>query len=252
MLGDSIPLDGDIRIPLVDDDPNDESLIDFVFEMETADIDRIISTINSKFINSENEKIVLIDLKTREEYLLRQYMLDFSTKGLFRVNIKNRTKDVLYYRKPNFALKDWKAINKNILEDVNLMIENKRYSLKAYDFISLLDVRNVNPQFFTDPAPEQIGKLIGKEIMDMISKNMPTCIFWHYDEKNILPSEINISEFASAPESCLPLKNMFTLFGREKIFEELKESQKNRQTLMSLLKNVAKKTTIFSGSLERL
>lgn len=245
LLGDSIPLDGDIRIPLVDDDPNDESLIDFVFEMETADIDRIISTINSKFINSENEKIVLVDLKTREEYLLRQYMLDFSTKGLFRVNIKNRTKDVLYYRKPNFALKDWKTINKNITEDVNLMIENKRYSLKAYDFISLSDARNVNPQFFTDPAPEQIGKLIGKEIMDIISKNMPACIFWHYDEKNILPSEINISEFASAPESCLPLKNMFTLFGREKIFEELKESQKNRQTLMSLLKNVAKKTTIF-------
>jgi predicted ATP-dependent endonuclease of OLD family len=245
LLGDSIPLDGDVRIPLVDDDPSVESIVDFVFEMESVDIDRIINNLTTKFINSENEKVVLIDLKTREEYLLKQYMLEFSTKGLFRVNIKNRTKDVLYYRKPDFALKDWKAINKNIAEDVNLMIANKKYNLRAYDFISQTDARNVNPQYVIDVVPEQIGKMIGKEIMDTVSKNLPVCIFWHYDEKNILPSEINIAEFANNPDCCLPLKNMFNLFGKEKIFEELKESQKNRQMLMSLLKNVAKKTTIF-------
>lgn len=245
LLGDSIPLDGDVRIPLVDDDPSDDSIVDFIFEMEAADIDRIVSNITSRFINNENEKIVLIDLKTREEYLLKQYMLEFSTKGLFRVNIKNRTKDILYYRKPDFVLKDWKAINKNIQEDVNLMVGNKKYTMKSYDFISASDARNVNPQYMTEVQFEQIGKMIGKEIMDTVSKNLPVCIFWHYDEKNILPSDVNIAEFANNPDCCLPLKNMFNLFGKEKIFEELKDSQKNRQVLMSLLKNVAKKTTIF-------
>jgi predicted ATP-dependent endonuclease of OLD family len=245
LLGDSVPLEGDVRIPLVDDEPNRESMVDFIFEMDGGDIDHIINNLTSKFINSENEKIVLINTKTREEYLLKQYMLEFSVKGLLRVNIKNRTKDVLYYRKPDFILKDWKSINKNIQEDINLLIQNKHYNLKSFDFISSSDTRNVNPQYFQDLQTEQIGKMIGKEIMDLVSKNLPVCIFWHYDEKNILPTEVNISEFANKPECCLPLKNMFNLFGNDNIFEELKESQKNRQALMSLLKNVAKKTTLF-------
>jgi len=245
LLGDSIPLDGDIRIPLVDDDPNEDSLVDFIFKMEISDIDKIISNITARFINSENEKVVLLDLKTREEFLFRQYMLEFFTKGLYRVNIKNRTKEPLYFRKPDFTLKEWKVVNKNIQEDIQISINDKKYSLKAYDFISVADIRNINPNYFSDLPPDMIGKIIGKEIMDVVMKNLPACIFWHYNEKSILPAEINIAEFANNPDCCLPLKNMFNLFGKEKIFEELKESQKNRQLLMSLLKNVAKKTTLF-------
>ena len=134
LLGDSIPLDGDVRIPQVDDDPNEESIVDFVFEIEALDLDKVISNITAKFINSENEKIVLYDTKTREEYLLKQYLLDFSTKGLYRVNIKNRTKDVLYYRKPNFALKDWKAINKNMQEAfLKTLIDIRKIVKNSFD-----------------------------------------------------------------------------------------------------------------------
>lgn len=245
LLGDSIPLDNDVRIPLVDDDPNADSMVDFIFELEIPDIDRIISNISSRFVNSENEKIVMLDLKTREEFLFRQYMLDFFNKGLYRVNIKNRTKDPLYYRKPDFTLKDWKAVNKNIQEDVQISINDKKYNLKAFDFINSADIRTVNPHYFGDLPSDLIGKMIGKEIMDVVIKNLPVCIFWRYNEKSILPSEVNIADFTNNPDCCLPLKNMFNLFGKEKIFDELRESQKNRQLLMSMLKNVAKKTTLF-------
>lgn len=242
-LGDFIPLVGDVRIPLPDEEPNQESIIDFVFEMETSDVERVINNVSAKFIDNEIEKIILYDIKTKEEFILSHFLLDNPVKGLFRINVKNRTKDIIYYRIPNLTIKGWKAINHTMNIEANVMINNKSINLKQYDFISLNDSRNISPQFLLDVAPEQISKLIGKEIMDIVSKNFPKCIFWHYDERNILPTEIKLKDFAENPDFCIPLKNMFNLYGKENIFDELRENQNNRQVLMSLLKNVAKKTT---------
>src|SRR5207244_1887842 len=77
------------------------------------------------------------------------------------------------------------------------------------------DLKNYNfsDDELTDCTPTDLNDLVAQEFHAVEERQLPTVIFWRYDENQLLPGKINISQFSADPESCAPLKHMFELSG---------------------------------------
>jgi predicted ATP-dependent endonuclease of OLD family len=60
-------------------------------------------------------------------------------------------------------------------------------------------------------------KILNNDYVSSITANV---LYWKYDSKYVLPSEILAAEFTNKPDICIPLKNMFELAGVSDISNE--------------------------------
>jgi 2-amino-4-hydroxy-6-hydroxymethyldihydropteridine diphosphokinase len=68
------------------------------------------------------------------------------------------------------------------------------------------------PAEYLDPATiNDLSDLARSAVKGITEEYLPYSLIWEYEEKNLLPSSINIDSFASNPSECTPLKNMFNL-----------------------------------------
>lgn len=80
-----------------------------------------------------------------------------------------------------------------------------------------------------------------------MNKQKWNVLFWKYDEKNILPSEIRTEDFVSNPDKCMPLKKLFELSGIKDIKKEydLKKSTGRTNSFENLLEKISQKSNEF-------
>jgi len=73
---------------------------------------------------------------------------------------------------------------------------------------------------------------------------LPDCVYWTYEDDNLLPARISQAKFVQNPDSCHPLKNMFRLAGIADIQEAFASAQrKSTHGVRNLLDLVAKTAT---------
>ena len=60
---------------------------------------------------------------------------------------------------------------------------------------------------------DHISGLVEKAAATVFLERAPRCVLWKYSDSEILPSEVNIEEFARNPNTCAPLRSMFELAG---------------------------------------
>jgi predicted ATP-dependent endonuclease of OLD family len=107
------------------------------------------------------------------------------------------------------------------LPQPEVIIENQTYSLS--DSI-LIENQVLAPEIATQFAPTKDGQFLNKLkglINEYFEKNLPSVIFWEYDKKYLLPSEITYEEFMKNNEpfeNSAPLFNMFLLSDRLQIY----------------------------------
>ena len=58
---------------------------------------------------------------------------------------------------------------------------------------------------------EFVNQKIGLKLTELLNSTPPKCIHWFYDSKNLLPSKVVLNEFKENPDTCLPLKYLFSL-----------------------------------------
>ncbi|WNY27140.1 ATP-dependent nuclease [Methanolapillus ohkumae] len=94
--------------------------------------------------------------------------------------------------------------------------------------------------------------LLADSVSKYVSENVPEIIYWKYDEKYLLPSSINLSQFEANSSICLPLQSMFYLAGYKNINEALADTRNGRRNaLENLLKKVAQKSTKYLNDIWR-
>ena len=109
---------------------------------------------------------------------------------------------------------------------------------------SLIDInkyKEIPEEFLEDVNPEYVNEVVGKELTSFFEENLQECVFWKYEDKNLLPSKINLTQFSSNPDTCLPLKHMFYLakyLDIPKAFKEAKEISPN-QEINNIIENIA-------------
>ena len=78
------------------------------------------------------------------------------------------------------------------------------------------------------------------EIIKEKSFEIPKVLYWEYDEKYLLPSEVNIEEFLNNNNICIPLKNMFELCDIYDIKEEYNDKKEmGESSVQNLLDEIS-------------
>ena len=129
----------------------------------------------------------------------------------------------------------------------------------------LKDKYKVSNLFYYSTDNKQIAKLEGesnspllepltydhmKTIVFEIIKNIISMeniykrvMFWEYSDSHLLPSNVNIENFKSNPDICMPLKNIFYLSNIKDIQQDIKNAAKKDKGLHSFLNNISNRAT---------
>ena len=84
-----------------------------------------------------------------------------------------------------------------------------------------------------------------KSAESRVEAELPEVVFWTYREEHLLPARLDMATFAANPESCIPLRNMFELYGIEAddIAARVKAARSTTNGVRNLLDAIAKKST---------
>lgn len=236
----------DLREALPDEDPISESCIRFVFRFEKDESDKLFEIVSSKILASaKNPDIVSIDGKNKG-------VKEFCTtrnEALYSVNILEEKKSFRYWALGNkYKLLDvWKKPTNACPQDFNIELKGQQYKLVQYKFVRTTDLANNIPEGYLEDAQlDDLADLAGKTITEIAEGNMPDALFWEYDEENLLPNFVKIIDFSAKPDSCAPLKNMFTLAGIIDIKASIDDARKGTDNqFQNYLNRIAKKTTNY-------
>lgn len=239
------PTNEDLREILPTEKPIDKAYVKFIFELEEKEISKIYESLKLKLlVNNENAPILEKDGK---KINLRKFCY-LKNEGLFTIDVKDKDKYATYYllNKNYTILNNWRKINENC--PAGILVTNQKgenISIKKYNFINVDEFKEIPQEHLEKIKTEDINDFIGEEIVQIINNNLPNVIFWKYDENKLLPPTINLDNFASNPNTCITLKNMFILAGITDIAEEINAAKQGvKSALRNLLNRVANQTTI--------
>lgn len=90
-----------------------------------------------------------------------------------------------------------------------------------------------------------LTSLLVNAVKSRVEAELPEVVFWTYREEHLLPAKLDIDTFAARPESCIPLRNMFELYGIEAddIADHVRAAQGKINGIRNLLDAIAKKAT---------
>lgn len=183
---------------------------------------------------TEKEKKIILEELTKVSKNLDDLVLKDGKKiGLmefiddrlvYRVDIRNNTRKYLYYTynksqqytlNPDYTYINAKTSNKVTIKKIS---DASEIELETFTIISNKE--------FTCEIQNEINELYnlleGKviEIVENKTFEIPKVLYWEYDDKYLLPTDVNIEEFINNSDICIPLKNMFELCNITNIKEE--------------------------------
>ena len=254
-------LDGE-RLPSAKDDvrealPNEpepvSAHVQFNFQFNKTELSKIFKQASSTRVLSKSPNPVVARRAGIEETLSQ--LCDQITRIIYEVDLKAEKKAFYYPSIPmNFELVgSWRTPNKNCPADFTVLKNGQEVRLSQFSLVNLSDYPDI-PDAYIDPASIWSARnAIGLPAIAEARDNLVPCILWQYDEKNLLPSEIDIDHFATEPSNCIPLWNMFLLSGIKEISKELEklksQTQNRRQNFFADGTGVA--TVIVVGANRR-
>lgn len=235
-------LPSDVRQPTADEPFVSEygSCVKFVFALEGEDVERVHANAAARILaNNENPQIAVIGGKQKT---LRDLCARYD-KGLYRAYLQEGVRDYSFWNLRGKLLPGWKAV----ADDCNVTVEvdGEERALQEYTLVRTKDFPNIPAEALKDADFTTLNNMIGTFVRGVVEENLPEMRFWEYSSRNILPEQVAIGEFAGDLDSCVPLKNMFTLAGCKNISEDLNRyhSEGDKHRMRNFLANVAKKTT---------
>ncbi len=240
----AMPTKTDIREPLPNEQPISESTILFVLEMNSKELKSIYNNCKVKILSKQGDEVLL--KKGRKYYNLSE-IISLRNEGLYEIDVEKQTKNAKYWSLDDDYIisGNWKKPNASCPPELEVVVgKDKKALLKNFVLINHDDFSDIPEEQLDEVTLEDIDNLVSEEITDTVDSNLPDVIFWEYDEKNLLPPSVVLADFAVNPDSCIPLKNMFSLAGVADIQQELNEAQtKSQNALRNLLSRVAVHTT---------
>ena len=233
----------DVREALPSEPEPTIARIQFNFHFDKSETSEIIKRANTKILSKNPNPVVASRAGTEER--LHQ-LCERINEITYEVNLKRENK-TFYYPPISTAFDvvgSWGVPNKNCPADFNISVNGQDKPLSHFELVNLQDFPEI-PKAYIDPASSiSVRNAIGMAAVNVARLNLVPCIFWEYDEKNLLPSEVLIEEFAAKPSDCTPLWNLFLLSGVSEIrkeLEALKLQSQNRQ--QNFFDRIAKRAT---------
>lgn len=231
----------DLREALPDEDPIEESYVRFIFKFEKDESDKLLENVSSKILaNDKNPELVSISGKkqTTKEYCTAR------NEGLYSANILDEKKSFKYWTVSGQLVVGWKKPTSACPADFSVELKGQKYVLAKYKLIRAGDFADIPEGYLEDAKIDDLSTISGDSITTITKENLPDTLFWEYDEDNLLPSSVKIDAFSADPNTCIPLKNMFTLAGITEISTSIASAKaRGNNQFQNYLDGIAKKTT---------
>lgn len=247
-LDSTVPISvNNIREPLPDENISDNSYLYFVFKLNLDEINSIAVDLLSEFSHLTEEDT--IGKVGNQDATLLDFIIELS-EGLIKVDFVKKTRTYSYWsasEKIYTIQKKWKRIVETCPKGFAVKDKNsEEIDISKFKFFDLDSVNHISPEYYKNATINDLNELIGSKIVEILSDQEFDCIFWDYNEENLLPSKINITEFKENPNICLPLSYLFNLGGIKNIKSSLDLAMtKSPKALGNLLNRIAEKATFF-------
>lgn len=203
----------DVRIEREDETPTNKSSVFFVFKLDEDEMDEVYEAIKPKYMAHEIDRPII---RCKEKnYSLRDFC-GLRNEGLYCVNIVEEERKYSYWSMSSGydVVDGWRRIKKPS-EPISVEPLNRGGPVKlvGVDFINTTLYKILDGTLFAPVTTADINALIGQEIIKIVERELPNCIYWKYTEQNLLPASVNSTTFAKNPDTCIPLRSMFELAG---------------------------------------
>jgi energy-coupling factor transporter ATP-binding protein EcfA2 len=209
MLGDDTSFDrADVRQPFGNDENINSSHVQFLLELDQEELCEIKNEL-LEYYNIAKDNIALF--QNKDKTISIDQLLETNKKLTYRVGLLKQDRIFLPINPPSDLQQ-----NHNTNAEPSIPINEDGNLLKGCQNI----------------------------IHKYAALNLPEVFFWQYNDTNILPEKIPIRTFTENPDSCPPLKNMFTLTGYDDVSDAINNARlRGANGLPNLLGQVARNTT---------
>lgn len=242
------PVASDIRENLPGERDTGEAYVRFVFDLSADEKETFANIFSSNFLSLDSNQ-PLLDFKesqslagTLSAFPPHQISL-VDNQVLYVVNLKKLDKNISIWSRKGSVIKGWYEKLPNCPAEFEVDLAGIKTAVGKVQFVH--ESVGALPEIYFKPATfERIIKLMGNIASSEFIQALPNVISWNYDPSLLLPSAINLRDFAANPETCLPLKYMFQLSSSEEIGKLITDAEsKGNHSLKNLLKSVASTTS---------
>lgn len=207
----------------------------------------------------KEKKIILEELKNISKNLDDLVLKDGEKIGLmdfidnrlvYRVDIRNNTRKYLYYtynKSKKYTLNtDYSYINANTSKKVIIKKTSDASEIELDTFTVIS-----NKEFACEIQNEinELYDLLEKSVIEIVKNRnfeIPKVLYWEYDDKYLLPADVNIEEFMNNSNICIPLKNMFELCNITNIKEEYDDKKAmGESSFQNLLDDISDTVDVY-------
>lgn len=204
----------DLRIERQNEKPITSGHVRFIFQLENDELEDVYKSVSSLFVpETLNSPLI----KSGESKLSLREFVWRRNEGIYRIDLPGGQRTNSYWTLPagKFSLLDgWKKLRSQ--QELSLSKSNDGPVVaESEKLLQSAMFKAIDAILYVPVTVDEINTAIGKEIAKVIAAKLPKCVYWRYSEQFLLPSSVNVNEFASNPDSCLPLKSMFELNGIE-------------------------------------
>lgn len=237
-----LPKHDDVREISPNESPSQESFVRFVFALDKSERTKAYENFAPKILSFSIDKPII---EISGNLMNLEQFFEFRKESLYQVNIVDEQKyrTVWSLPKKSKIVGKWKTVKTSPTPPAVTLKDESISTLANFSIINFEDYPDIAPSFLGELTVEGLNSLVSSAIKNSTKDNFPSCLFWSYNEANLLPGQIQLDTFAADPNYCLPLKYMFALAGYDQIQEEIESAQQRSNGIRNLLKRVSDQST---------
>ena len=201
----------DLRVFPDREKPDQPAFVRFVFGINALEVLKISRVAASRLLADKPSKQPILSRGGKSLTLW-----DFAKRRgevLYRVDIRERERHSTYWglgQSGYEVVGNWKKPLAETGGSVTLPDGNTR-PINSFSIINCDHYPDLDGSDLVAATPEDFSALVGLAAKEYLDENMPTCIYWAYNESSLLPPHIDVQAFAANPDICVPLREMFAL-----------------------------------------
>lgn len=203
-----------------------EAYIRFVFNFDESDINVFHEELCNVIVG--NRDLPMFINQDDAELTLVQFLRLEKIQKLFKADLITQKKNISSWKiKDNYEIESgWKTISSQCPPAYEIVLpDGSKIQLNSYKLVHETMATDIPAEYLKDITFSDINAWIDNVIAEYWKDYCPDTIYWTYDEKNLLPAQIDLTQFTSNPQICLPLKEMFELAGISDIKKHIDDAK---------------------------